>query len=636
MEYFTLEEILVHSNNCINYGYISELEILNEFIQNGFEVHIPFGNSQRYDLVVRIRDEFKKIQIKTAYLKKGGDISFTPYSISKGEYHSYKNEIDYFALHCKKNKKSYLIHIDEIKQEHQFKNYKIRKGDLNRYSIVNVKSAKKSPNSIAIEKIKTEIELTKKGNVILSPQSAYHRNILLFDRVKKLPNKSIINDFHTYEVLRDGTYKKIDIPPPNCYEKSEIIIKSDLMRAGCIVFLNYGTYKEFDFIFFPKYESNLIPYLFNNKKIMKFYSVKIIQESDLYNIDKIYQFSTESRNEIDYFGFYSKKFRSSYLIPSNEILKMPNELKSYEIKKIRLIRDIFNDNDLGEANELKIASEFIKRDYNVLSFLVGEARYDLVIKNGQNFYTVQVKMGYHYREKNSLYLRFNTSSKNSNGKRKNYKNQVDFFAVVYPLTDDCYIIPVHKLPNYDAKLKLKSFLKNRMDHHNTIYAGEYEIKHIKRIIQGFENYLKRESQIKKMYKHEFKSTKSRKEFEMKQILDLLKGKIKYKFIKDNNKTLIKMAELYKKVNYYNQKKLAYQGMISVGFRDFLIDKIIDKKNSKSFKKSPEKVKTYIREYYTKEKTFPNTIILYQEFINYKSFELRGFLNRMRRDFNHKL
>ena len=138
-----------------------------------------------------------------------------------------------------------------------------------------------------------------------------------------------------------------------------------------------------------------------------------------------------------------------------------------------------------------------------------------------------------------------------------------------------------------------------------------------------------------MYKYDFKSTKSRKKFEMKQILDLLKGNIKYKFIKDNNKTLIKMAELYKKQNY-NQKKLAYQGMISLGFRDFLIYRLINKKNGKSYKKSPEKVKNYIREYHSKEKTCPNTIILYQEFINYKSFELRGFLNRMRRNLNQEL
>ena len=61
MDYYTLEEILVNSNKCINYGYISELAILKEFIKNGFEVHIPFGNSQRYDLVIRIKDKFKKI-----------------------------------------------------------------------------------------------------------------------------------------------------------------------------------------------------------------------------------------------------------------------------------------------------------------------------------------------------------------------------------------------------------------------------------------------------------------------------------------------------------------------------------------------------------------------------------------------
>lgn len=45
MDNYTLEEILVNSNQCINYGYISELAILKEFIKNGFEVHIPFGNS---------------------------------------------------------------------------------------------------------------------------------------------------------------------------------------------------------------------------------------------------------------------------------------------------------------------------------------------------------------------------------------------------------------------------------------------------------------------------------------------------------------------------------------------------------------------------------------------------------------
>lgn len=91
MDSYKLNDILVKSNNSINYGYVSELNILKKFINQGFQVHIPFGNSQHYDLVIKINDEFNKIQIKTSRLQKGGDISFTPYSISKGEYHMKQN-----------------------------------------------------------------------------------------------------------------------------------------------------------------------------------------------------------------------------------------------------------------------------------------------------------------------------------------------------------------------------------------------------------------------------------------------------------------------------------------------------------------------------------------------------------------
>ena len=76
----------------------------------------PFGDNQRYDLVVEKDGKFDRIQCKTGRVRQGR-IMFNACSSrihnSYGKY-DYKGQIEYFGVYCPDNDKSYLIPIDEV------------------------------------------------------------------------------------------------------------------------------------------------------------------------------------------------------------------------------------------------------------------------------------------------------------------------------------------------------------------------------------------------------------------------------------------------------------------------------------------------------------------------------------------
>lgn len=101
-------------------GDISESAIITRFLQLGYTVLIPYGKSQRYDLVIEDADgQFWRVQCKSAWLDESGtalkfDTANHNVTGSNRQMRHYRGQCDYFALYCAKINKAYLIPVSEV------------------------------------------------------------------------------------------------------------------------------------------------------------------------------------------------------------------------------------------------------------------------------------------------------------------------------------------------------------------------------------------------------------------------------------------------------------------------------------------------------------------------------------------
>ncbi len=93
-------------------GERTEAQVLAALLKKGLTVLIPFGDNQRYDLVIDENGKFTRIQCKTGRLKKGA-IAFNTCSIDVNtqKRKSYYGEADLFGIYCPETDKCYLIPV---------------------------------------------------------------------------------------------------------------------------------------------------------------------------------------------------------------------------------------------------------------------------------------------------------------------------------------------------------------------------------------------------------------------------------------------------------------------------------------------------------------------------------------------
>ena len=96
-------------------GERSEAMVLARFLRAGLVVLTPFGDSQRYDMVVDDDGTFVRIQCKTGRLKDG-KITFPTCSTNwnQGTRRDYRGEIELFAVYCPETDLVYLVPIGEV------------------------------------------------------------------------------------------------------------------------------------------------------------------------------------------------------------------------------------------------------------------------------------------------------------------------------------------------------------------------------------------------------------------------------------------------------------------------------------------------------------------------------------------
>lgn len=105
--------------NTKQVGTISEAMALARFMSLGWKVLMPFGDNERYDLVIDRGNGFETVQVKTGRVRKGCVIFNASSTVGHTGSHyspdkSYQNEVDLFCVYCPELDSLYLLPVDAV------------------------------------------------------------------------------------------------------------------------------------------------------------------------------------------------------------------------------------------------------------------------------------------------------------------------------------------------------------------------------------------------------------------------------------------------------------------------------------------------------------------------------------------
>jgi hypothetical protein len=102
-------------------GEITEAVILAELMKRGKVVLLPFGNNQRYDLLIDDGGTFTRVQCKTGRLINHC-VRFYTRSVNgfTGKKRGYRGEIDLFMVYCPDNQKIYAINVNDAPESEMY------------------------------------------------------------------------------------------------------------------------------------------------------------------------------------------------------------------------------------------------------------------------------------------------------------------------------------------------------------------------------------------------------------------------------------------------------------------------------------------------------------------------------------
>lgn len=103
------------SMNTKAVGEITVAKVLSRFVENGEQVALPFGDNQRYDLVLMRGRKALRVQCKTAH---GTDEFFAFRTCSQNPFtnkrRDYQKDVELFAVYYPRNGKVYVIPIKDV------------------------------------------------------------------------------------------------------------------------------------------------------------------------------------------------------------------------------------------------------------------------------------------------------------------------------------------------------------------------------------------------------------------------------------------------------------------------------------------------------------------------------------------
>ena len=89
--------------------------MLAHLAKKGFSVSLPFGNNQRYDMIVDDGQRLMKAQVKTGRLRSGV-VMFHSCSTNgfTGSHAGYKGQADIFLVYCQEIDKVFMVPVDKV------------------------------------------------------------------------------------------------------------------------------------------------------------------------------------------------------------------------------------------------------------------------------------------------------------------------------------------------------------------------------------------------------------------------------------------------------------------------------------------------------------------------------------------
>ncbi|GAB3020632.1 group I intron-associated PD-(D/E)XK endonuclease [Natronobiforma cellulositropha] len=107
--------------NSKDRGDETEAKIIATLVAAGNSVSIPFGDNDRYDLVVDDGHSLYRVQCKTAWQNKSETIRFNTHSQTTrdGRYHehTYHDEIDAFVVRYPEYEQLYWIDVEDATEQ---------------------------------------------------------------------------------------------------------------------------------------------------------------------------------------------------------------------------------------------------------------------------------------------------------------------------------------------------------------------------------------------------------------------------------------------------------------------------------------------------------------------------------------
>ena len=99
-------------------GDISEAKALFEFQKRNIPVLLPWGDKERYDMVIELSNHFFRVQVKTANEESNGSIKcYTRSShdhTTHKRYYKYVNQVDFFVFYNIKRDIIAIVPIEDI------------------------------------------------------------------------------------------------------------------------------------------------------------------------------------------------------------------------------------------------------------------------------------------------------------------------------------------------------------------------------------------------------------------------------------------------------------------------------------------------------------------------------------------
>ncbi len=125
-----------------------------------------------------------------------------------------------------------------------------------------------------------------------------------------------------------------------------------------------------------------------------------------------------------------------------------------------------NHKAIGEQSEAIIMAKLLEVGYSVLMPFGDNRRYDLVIEDAdEHFWRIQCKTG--WLENDGDYIEFATASTYYHTRagrmdhgRRDYRGQIDYFAVYCPETRKVYLVSIDHVGNTSAMLRLEPTKNN--------------------------------------------------------------------------------------------------------------------------------------------------------------------------------